>query len=131
VNTELNTLLVTLYVHLDDRILPAIGFSRDRSPGRKPALNDVELLCLVAQHLCERRVQWAPSTISVPPCTAPAPAAQPLLVRARGPVEQTRVAVEQPALVPLGQRGAADAAFVGDVRVWAASVDAFAETGCR
>jgi hypothetical protein len=54
-----------------------------------------------------------------------------LIVRARGPVEQTRVAVEQPALVPLGQRGAADAAFVGDVRVWAASVDAFAETGCR
>ena len=43
---------MTLYVHLDDRILPAIGFSRDRSPGRKPALNDVELLCLlVAQHL--------------------------------------------------------------------------------
>jgi Transposase DDE domain len=52
VNTELNTLLVTLYVHLDDRILPAIGFSRDHRPGRKPALSDVELLCLlVAQHL--------------------------------------------------------------------------------
>lgn len=51
-NTDLNTLLVTLYVHLDDRILPAIGFSRDHCPGRKPALNDVELLCLlVAQHL--------------------------------------------------------------------------------
>ncbi|GAA5154574.1 IS982 family transposase [Microbacterium pseudoresistens] len=50
--TDLNTLLVTLYVHLDDRILPAIGFTRDRSPGRKPVLNDVELLCLlVAQHL--------------------------------------------------------------------------------
>ena len=51
-NTELNTLLVTLYVHLDDRILPAIGFSRDHRPGRKSALSDVELLCLlVAQHL--------------------------------------------------------------------------------
>lgn len=50
--TDLNTLLVTLYVHLDDRILPAIGFTRDHHPGRKPALNDVELLCLlVAQHL--------------------------------------------------------------------------------
>lgn len=50
--TDLNTLLITLYVHLDDRILPAIGFSRDHHPGRKPALNDVELLCLiVAQHL--------------------------------------------------------------------------------
>ncbi|AIT60024.1 MULTISPECIES: IS982 family transposase [Actinomycetes] len=51
-NTDLNTLLITLYVHLDDRILPAIGFTRDHHPGRKPALNDVELLCLlVAQHL--------------------------------------------------------------------------------
>lgn len=50
--TDLNTLLTTLYVHLDDRILPAIGFSRDHRPGRKPALNDTELLCLlVAQHL--------------------------------------------------------------------------------
>ena len=50
--TELNTLLITLYVHLDDRILPAIGFTRDHHPGRKPALNDAELLCLlVAQHL--------------------------------------------------------------------------------
>ena len=50
--TDLNTLLITLYVHLDDRILPAIGFTRDHRPGRKPVLNDVELLCLlVAQHL--------------------------------------------------------------------------------
>lgn len=32
--------------------MPRLGFSRDRHPGRKPALNDVELLCLyVAQHL--------------------------------------------------------------------------------
>jgi len=52
VKTDLNTLLTTLYVHLDDRVLPAIGFSRDHSPGRKPALNDLELLCLlVTQHL--------------------------------------------------------------------------------
>lgn len=51
-NTDLNTLLITLYVQLDDRILPAIGFTRAHSAGRKPALNDVELLCLlVAQHL--------------------------------------------------------------------------------
>ena len=50
---DLNTLLTILYVHLDDRIMPALGFTRDRHPGRKPALNDVELLCLVvvAQHL--------------------------------------------------------------------------------
>ncbi len=50
--TDLNTLLTTLYVHLDDRIMPAIGFSRDNHPGRKPVLNNVELICLiVAQHL--------------------------------------------------------------------------------
>lgn len=50
--TDLNTLLVTPYAHLDDRILSAIGFTRDHHPGRKLALNDVELLCiLVAQHL--------------------------------------------------------------------------------
>ncbi len=50
--TDLNTLLTTLYAHLDDRILPALGFSRDHHPGRKPALDDVELLCLlVAQQL--------------------------------------------------------------------------------
>ena len=50
--TDLNTLLTTLYVHRDDRILPELGFSRDHHPGRKPALSDVELLCLVvAQHL--------------------------------------------------------------------------------
>lgn len=45
--TDLNTLLTTLYVHLDDRILPAVGFSRAHHPGRKPVLTDVELLCLV------------------------------------------------------------------------------------
>lgn len=32
--------------------MPTLGFSRDHHPGRKPALTDVELLCLlVAQHL--------------------------------------------------------------------------------
>jgi len=32
--------------------MPALGFSRAHHPGRKPVLNDVELLCLiVAQHL--------------------------------------------------------------------------------
>jgi hypothetical protein len=52
VKTDLNTLLTTLYVHLDDRILPAIGYSRDCHPECKPVLSDVELLCLIiAQHL--------------------------------------------------------------------------------
>ena len=27
--------------------MPAVGFSRDHHPGRKPALNDVESLCLI------------------------------------------------------------------------------------
>lgn len=48
----MNTLLTTLYVHLDDRILPGLGSSRTHHPGRKPALNDVELLGVVkAQQL--------------------------------------------------------------------------------
>lgn len=51
-NTQLNTLLTTLYVYLDDHVLPDLGISRDRRPGRKPVLSDAELLCLaVAQHL--------------------------------------------------------------------------------
>lgn len=53
-NNELNTLLTTLYVTLDDVILPRIGLSRSRVPGRKPRLSDAELLCLVvAQHLLQ------------------------------------------------------------------------------
>jgi Transposase DDE domain len=52
VNTQLNTLLTTLYVYLDDHVLPDLGVSRTRRPGRKPRLGDAELLCLaVAQHL--------------------------------------------------------------------------------
>jgi len=52
VSNELNTLLISLYVHLDDRVLPTLGWSRDHVPGRKPALSDAELMCLlVAQHL--------------------------------------------------------------------------------
>jgi hypothetical protein len=52
VNPELNTLLTTGYVLLTDRVLADLGVSRDRRPGRKPGLSDVELLCLaVAQQL--------------------------------------------------------------------------------
>lgn len=51
VNAELNTLLIRLYVHLDDRILPAIGFTRDHSPGRKPALNAVDC-CVRSSRRC-------------------------------------------------------------------------------
>lgn len=40
VNPELNTLLTTLYVLLTDRVLPDLGVSRDRRPGRKPGLSN-------------------------------------------------------------------------------------------
>lgn len=47
-----DALLTALYVHLEDRVLPALGWSRAHRPGRKPVLTDAELLCLaVAQHL--------------------------------------------------------------------------------
>jgi hypothetical protein len=52
VTNNLDTLLTALYVELDDRVLPALGWTRDHRPGRKPALSDAELACLaVAQHL--------------------------------------------------------------------------------
>jgi hypothetical protein len=52
VKNNLDTLLTALYVELDDRVLPALGWSRTNRAGRKPALTDAELLCLaVAQQL--------------------------------------------------------------------------------
>lgn len=49
---DLDTLLTALYVELEDRVLPALGWSRAHRRGRKPALSDAELLCLaVAQQL--------------------------------------------------------------------------------
>ncbi len=49
---NLETLLTALYVGLTDRVLPLLGWSRAHRPGRKPALDDAELLCLaVAQQL--------------------------------------------------------------------------------
>lgn len=49
---NLDTLLTALYVDLDDRVLPALGWSRDHRRGRKPTLSDPELVCLaVAQQL--------------------------------------------------------------------------------
>jgi hypothetical protein len=44
-----------------------------------------------------------------------------------GSVEQTGLTVGEPPLVPLGQSGATDAAFVGNVGEWASGVDAFAQ----
>jgi hypothetical protein len=52
VTNNLDTLLTALYVDFDDRVLPALGWSRKHRPGRKPALSDAELACLAAaQHL--------------------------------------------------------------------------------
>jgi hypothetical protein len=52
VTNNLEALLTALYVDLTDRVLPLLGWTRDHRPGRKPALDDAELLCLaVAQHL--------------------------------------------------------------------------------
>jgi Transposase DDE domain len=54
VSKELDTLLTALYVELEDRVLPRLGWSRDHRRGRKPRLTDAELLCLaVAQQLLE------------------------------------------------------------------------------
>lgn len=51
-SNNLNTLLTALYVELDDRVLPRLGWSRAHRRGRKPELTDAELLCLVvAQEL--------------------------------------------------------------------------------
>ncbi|MGB2950528.1 MAG: IS982 family transposase [Rhodococcus sp. (in: high G+C Gram-positive bacteria)] len=51
-SNNLDTLLTALYVDLDDRVLPALGWSRDHRAGRKPVLTDAELICLVvAQQL--------------------------------------------------------------------------------
>jgi hypothetical protein len=48
VTNNLDTLLTALYVELTDRMLPSLGWSRARRPGRKSALDDGELLCLAA-----------------------------------------------------------------------------------
>jgi hypothetical protein len=65
VTNNLDTLLTALYVHLEDRVLPGLGWSREHRPGPKPKLSDAELVCLaVAQQLLgiasERRwIRWA------------------------------------------------------------------------
>lgn len=49
---DLDTLLTALYVDLEDRVLPLLGYTREHRPGRKPRLSDAELVCLaVAQQL--------------------------------------------------------------------------------
>src|SRR3954452_6363954 len=54
VSNELDTLLTALYVELEDRVLPRLGWSRAHRRGRKPRLSDAELLCVaVTQQLLE------------------------------------------------------------------------------
>lgn len=49
---NLDALLTALYVELEDRILPAVGWDRAHLPGRRPELSDPELVCVaVAQQL--------------------------------------------------------------------------------
>jgi hypothetical protein len=51
VDANLDTLLIALYVELEDRIIPAVG-ARRRGPGRRPVVTDAEVVCLaVAQVL--------------------------------------------------------------------------------
>jgi hypothetical protein len=52
VDADLDTLLIALYVELEDRIIPAHRPGARRGPGRPPVVNDAELVCLaVAQVL--------------------------------------------------------------------------------
>jgi hypothetical protein len=52
VDADLDTLLIALYVELEDRIIPAHRPPTRRGPGRPPAVTDAELVCLaVAQVL--------------------------------------------------------------------------------
>ncbi|SEE30068.1 IS982 family transposase [Jiangella alba] len=51
-SNDLDALLTALYVHVEDRVFPVLGWSRDHRPGRKPGLSDGELITLaVAQQL--------------------------------------------------------------------------------
>ena len=51
-DADLDTLLIALYVELDDRIIPAHLPGGRRGPGRPPVVTDAELVCLaVAQVL--------------------------------------------------------------------------------
>src|SRR3954466_16011952 len=54
VSNDLDTLLTALYVELEDRVLPRLGWSRAHRRGRKPAWADAELRCrAVAQQLLQ------------------------------------------------------------------------------
>jgi hypothetical protein len=52
VDADLDTLLIALYVELEDHIIPTVAGRRAGGPGRPPTVTDAELVCLaVAQTL--------------------------------------------------------------------------------
>lgn len=91
-NNQLNTLLTTLYVALDDTVLPRLGVPRTHVRGRKPELSDAELLCLVvAQQLLQfdsetRWVRYARTHLRDMFPTMPGQSGYNQRVRAAGPL---------------------------------------------
>jgi len=63
--TDVDTLLITLYVVLDDRILPALGLSREHHPGWKPRVNGVELICSRWRGICSGSLRNEDGSASV------------------------------------------------------------------
>ncbi len=56
--TDLDTLLIALYVELADRIIPSLAFTRS-GLGKPPDVTDAELVCLaVAQVLLRHDDEW-------------------------------------------------------------------------
>src|SRR5258706_8237145 len=55
VDADLDTLLIALYVELEDRIIPAQRPGVRRGPGRPPVVTDAELVCLPELAAATRR----------------------------------------------------------------------------
>jgi hypothetical protein len=58
VKTDLDALLIALYVHLDDHVLPS---QRRRGPGRPRLLTDAELICVATAQVllrCDEERRW-------------------------------------------------------------------------
>jgi hypothetical protein len=58
VKTDLDALLIALYVHLDDHVLPS---RRRRGPGRPRLLTDAELICVATAQVllrCDEERRW-------------------------------------------------------------------------
>ncbi|MEV6843162.1 hypothetical protein [Actinoplanes sp. NPDC051411] len=79
-DADLDTLLIALYVELDDRIIAASRPARARrGPGRPPLVTDAELLCLAVAQVLLRyndehhwlRAAPSPGRTPVPAAAAP------------------------------------------------------------